>query len=553
MEKRNPPRYTISTRLFVIFTVMLLAAFALIAWINTNLYLNLLEKQVYEHAIQVSDLIKSSTWYSMLMNHRDDLSNIIANIGKEKGLQGVWIYDKLGVVRFASDTSEINTRLEKHSEQCSFCHAGEPAIGTIPKQNRIRQLKGSKGERIVGLINPIENSNACSSAECHAHGPEEKLLGLIDIKMSMASVDVNIRKTRATVLLLSGFLVLLTAILFRRIIQRMIHRPVSKLVYGTEQVASMNLDYQIPVESNDDLGYLSESFNKMTQKLKRASEAEKEWSETLEMKVREKTEELERTHEHIILVEKMASLGKLAAVVAHEINNPIAGILTYAKLTIRNLSQGDDNGKTKDSIDNLKMIGDEAKRCGDIVKNLLLFSKRRYEEMSEHDIIPVLNRSLELAKHSSKKTEIAFEKEVIADNTTIVCDPNSIQQMLLIFFMNAIDAVPNEGGQIAVKVYNVDNGRSLCLEISDNGIGISKDDMSHIFEPFFTTKDSSENTGLGLAVAYRIIVARHEGRISVNSTVGEGTTFVIELPVAGPANHKAKAENQQRDPTREVS
>jgi two-component system NtrC family sensor kinase len=552
MEKRVPPRYTISTRLFVIFAVMLLVVFTLIAWINTDLYLNLLEKQVYEHAIQVSDLIKSSTWYSMLMNHRDDLSNIIANIGKEKGLQGVWIYDKLGVVRFASDTLEINTKLEKHSEQCSFCHAGEPAIGTIPKQNRIRQLRGSSGERIVGLINPIENSEACYSADCHAHKPDQKLLGLIDIKMSLAGVDKNIRKTRTAVLLLSGALVILTAILFRRIIQRMIHRPVSKLVYGTEQVASMNLDYQIPVESYDDLGYLSESFNKMTQKLKRASEAEKEWSETLEMKIKEKTEELERTHEHIILVEKMASLGKLAAVVAHEINNPIAGILTYAKLTAKNLSRKDENGKMKDSIDNLKMIGDEAKRCGDIVKNLLLFSKRRYEEMSEHDIVPVLDRSLELARHSSKKTDITIERVITAQITTIVCDPNGIQQMLLIFLMNAIDAVPAEGGEIVVSVSNGDNGKSLSIEIADNGIGISREDISHIFEPFFTTKDSSENTGLGLAVAYRIIVARHGGQISVESTVGEGTTFTIELPVKGPERQTANNQNHQQDPSREV-
>ncbi len=377
MKKPIPFRFTISLKLFLLLTIMLLAVFLLKVWLNTKFYTELVEKNMYDHAIQVSDLIKSSTWHLMLKNHRDDLENIITNIGKEKGLEGVWIYDKMGIVKFASDTSAVNSSLEKDAEQCSFCHASDEAKGTIPKLNRIRQLESETGERIVGLINPIENSRSCTDAECHAHSPNEKLLGLIDIKMSLEEVDRSIRETQGKVFLLSGLLVVLTALLFRGFIQRMINRPISKLVYGTEQVAAMNLDHRISVDTNDDLGHLSASFNTMTEELKRASESEKEGSEKLEEKIREKTEELERTHEHIILVEKMASLGKLAAVVAHEINNPMAGILTYSKLTIKNLSGSPGNKDISDSVDNLKMIGEEAKQCGHIVKNLLLFSRRR--------------------------------------------------------------------------------------------------------------------------------------------------------------------------------
>ncbi len=276
MKKSIPFRFTISSKLFLLLTIMLLAVFTLKVWINAKFYTGLVEKNLYDHAIQISDLIKSSTWYSMLKNHRDDLANIIANIGKEKGLEGVWIYDKKGVVKFASDTAEVNSSLEMDAEQCSFCHASDEAKGTIPKRNRIRQLESESGERIVGLINPIESSEACYNADCHAHRPDEKLLGLIDIKMSMAEVDQSMKDTQRTVLILSAALVILTALLFRGFIQRMINRPISKLVYGTEQVAAMNLDHRIPVETQDDLGHLSASFNTMTEELKRASESEKE-------------------------------------------------------------------------------------------------------------------------------------------------------------------------------------------------------------------------------------------------------------------------------------
>jgi len=528
---------------------MLLVVFSLIAWINTNLYLNLLEKNVYEHAFQVSDVIKNSTWYSMLKNHREDLSNIISNIGKEKRLEGIWIYDKRGTVKFASDPSALNSVLEKDAEQCSFCHKGEPAIGTIPKRNRIRHLKSAAGERIVGLINPIENDPTCTSADCHAHKTTEKLLGLIDIKMSLADVDRGMVKTRNTVLLLSGALIFVTALLFRGFIQRLINRPISKLVQGTEQISQMNLDYQTPVMSDDDLGYLTNSFNKMTLKLKESYNSERKMAETLKAK----NEELERSRDHIVLVEKMASLGKLAAVVAHEINNPMAGILTYAKLSVKQLSESKNPTDIEKSIENMKMIGSEAKRCGDMVKNLLLFSRKRYEAMSKNDIKPIIDRSVELAKASNKTADVPTKIEFNTNVTQIVCDPNDIQQMLMILLINSVEAVPKRGGEIKIRVSDVDNGRTLRLEVIDNGVGISKEDLPHIFEPFYSTKKSEENTGLGLSVAFRIVENRHGGVISVKSKLGEGTTFTIDLPILGPESRASDSGMSEKTASQEVA
>lgn len=525
--------FSISTKLFLLLGFLLLLVF-IITYLNTDLFTRQIENNVRNHAIQVSDLIKSSTRYSMLKNHREDLANIIANIGKEQGIEGIWIYDKYGEVRFASDSTELNITLEKDAEQCSFCHTAEQAKGIIPKENRIRHLRSASGDRILGLINPVENSKSCSEASCHAHSPDKMLLGLLDIKMSLREADASASNTRKAVLFTSGILIFLTAVLFRSFIHRVIQKPITALIDGTQQVAAMNLDYEIPVTSRGELGYLSKSFNKMTKELKQSNESIREWSETLEDKVQEKTEELERTHAHLILVEKMASLGKLAGVVAHEINNPMSGILTYAKLSIRNLSDTPQQKEIEGSIENLKVIRDEAKRCGDIVKNLLLFSKKSYGQMEKQDIRPIIVRSIELAKHSVKTKKVILRQEIATDTVLLYCDTAAMQQMFLVFLINAIEAMPVEGGEVTIRLRDGDNADNLILEVSDNGLGISEQNLPHIFEPYYTTKDSSENTGLGLAVAYRIIVDQHHGRISVESNLDEGTTFTIELPIEAP-------------------
>ena len=525
--------HSITSKLFVLLMFLLLLVFV-ITFLNTDLFTRQIENTVRNHAIQVSDLIKSSTHYSMLKNHREDLANIISNIGKEEGIEGIWIYDKYGEVRFASDSTELAVTLEKDAEQCSFCHTAEQTKGVIPTANRIRHLQSESGERILGLINPIENSKSCSEASCHAHSPDKELLGLLDIQMSLNEVDVSAGNTRRSVLLMSGALIFLTAFLFRSFIHRVIQRPISALIHGTEQVAAMNLDHSIPVDSRDELGYLSQSFNKMTQELKRSNESIREWSETLEDRIQEKTEELERAQAHLILVEKMASLGKLAGVVAHEINNPMAGILTYAKLCIRNLSNAPEEKEIGDSVENLMVIRDEAKRCGDIVKNLLLFSRKSYGEVSKQDVRPMIDRSIELARHSVKTKNVFLKQDIKTENTLLYCDTAAFQQMLLVFLINAIEAMPPEGGEVTIRLRDSDNDGTILVEVSDNGNGIPEEDLPHIFEPYYTTKDSAENTGLGLAVAYRIVVDHHHGRISVDSTVNEGTTFTIELPIDAP-------------------
>ena len=520
----------ISLKLFILLSVLLILVFSIIIYINTNFYAKQIESNIRDQAIQASNLIKRSTRTSMLKNQREDLATIISNIGQEHYIKGIRIYNKKGRIEFTNAPDELYKTIDINAEQCIFCHASDQAKGAIPKENRFRERRSESDERILGLINPIENEPDCYNAACHVHSNDEKLLGLLDIKMSLSELDKNAAETRTKTLIFSGILVIMATIAFGRVIRNQIQKPISKLIFGTHQVAVLNLDYIIDINSADEMGDLARSFNKMTKKLKQTQHELQEWSNTLEDKVKEKTKELEQTQNQLILAEKMASMGKLAAVVAHEINNPLSGILTYAKLSIKNLHNNPDQRLISDSIDNLKVIRDESKRCGDIVKNLLLFSKRSFGERSNHDLRSILNKSIELVRHTIKMKDMQLIRDITNDDTTISCDPAAIEQMMIALLINAIEASPKEGAELRIGLYSVDSKEMFRLEISDNGVGIPPDVLPHIFEPFYSTKDSEKSTGLGLAVVYGI-VERHGGSIDVQSEANKGTTFSIDLPI----------------------
>jgi len=519
----------ISLKLFILLSVLLILVFVIIIYININFYAGQIERNIRDQAIQASDLIKRSTHTSMLKNQREELATIISNIGQEHYIAGIRIYNKKGTIEFSDNPDELYQTVDINAEQCIFCHASDQAKGAIPKENRFRERRSKSGERVLGLINPIENEPACYNAACHVHSEDEKLLGLLDIKMSLEDLDNSAADTRTKTLLFSGALIVLATIAFGRVIRNQIQKPISKLIFGTHQVADLNLDYEIDIDSEDEIGDLAKSFNKMTKKVKQAQEELQEWSNTLEYKVKEKTKALERTQKQLILAEKMASMGKLAAVVAHEINNPMSGILTYAKLSIKNLQNSPAQQAINDSIENLKIIRDESRRCGDIVKNLLLFSKKSFGERSKNDLKSIVDKSIELVRHSIEMKGMQLIRDFTSDNIIISCDPAAIQQMLIALLINAIEASPKEGGELKVGLYSVDSKNMYRLEISDNGAGIPPEVMPHIFEPFYSTKESDKSTGLGLAVVYGI-VERHGGSIDVQSEENKGTTFIINLP-----------------------
>jgi two-component system, NtrC family, sensor kinase len=390
----------------------------------------------------------------------------------------------------------------------------------LNRPDRARTFTDKNGERILGVIRPIENAPACSNNQCHVHPKGQRVLGVVDANLSLATVDAQMGQHQAALgWFLVGAIVFgsLIAVLFIWVV---VYRPVKELIQGTHRVAGGDLDYRLPVRSDDELGDLAASFNKMTVEVAGAH-AE------IEEQVRRKTIELERVYRTLLTSEKMASIGKLAATVAHEINNPLFGILTYARLVLRELLKHDIPGRD-DLVEQLGIIERESKRCGDLVKNLLTFGRQAPSRREPNDLTSVVRRAVALVKHKLNLQSIELKENLAPDLPAVDCDANQIQQALLVLLVNASEAM-GQGGSIEVSTqFDADTG-CVALRVKDTGSGIPNDVLPHIFDPFFTTKEDQLRTGLGLAVAHSI-VEQHAGEISVRSTPGEGTEFTVMLP-----------------------
>jgi two-component system NtrC family sensor kinase len=392
---------------------------------------------------------------------------------------------------------------------------------------------------VLGLITPIRNEPQCSNAACHAHPADKTILGVLDVKMSLAQVDRRLNESRQQLLALSAGAVLLIALVSGAFIWFVVQRPVQRLALGMERVSSGHLGERLEVRSHDELGRLAASFNRMTAELQRAQDELTAWSSTLEVKVKEKTADLERAHRQIVAVEKMASLGNLAATVAHELNNPLEGILTFAKLLIRRLEKSSLAPEdARPLCDDLRLVADEAQRCGNIVKNLLVFSRQRGGSFQSVPIGTIVERCMLLMRHHAEMHGVTLRAEPV-ENAMVECDASQIQQALMALMVNGIEAMApagerSRGGEMTVAAVQSSVDGDVILKVSDTGVGMSEEVKAHIFEPFFTTKSEGKGVGLGLSVVYGIIQSHH-GSIDVISAAGKGTTFIMTLPAKQPA------------------
>jgi two-component system NtrC family sensor kinase len=539
-------RWRLSVKLALWLAVGLALVFGMVSYWGRRVYRSTLEEVSTAAAERMGDVIKRATRHSMLQNNRADLYFTIRTMGAQPGIKRIRIYNQEGRISFSTDPAEVNHLVDKTAEACYGCHAQSAPLTKLARPDRVRFFQDPRDGRVLGLIHPIENDSECSNSACHAHPASQRVLGVLDTQLSMISADAHVaayaRREFLLDLLGMAALLLLCIVLVWMLVQK----PVRALMEGTRRFGAGELAYRISVRSSDEIGTLAESFNRMGTELQAAREELSRFAQTLEQHVQEKTAQVQQAMTRMAEMERLVSLGKLAAAVAHEINNPLAGVLTYAKLLGRHMDRerarraaalaGASSWvaapeETAEQREWLAIIEGETRRCGALVKNLLTFARQVPIEMVETDINGLLERCLRLVQHQLELQNIQWEWNPDGP-LSVYCDSGRVQQVFLAIIVNAVDAMPR-GGLLRLDSRLEPAGalpERVVIEIADNGAGIAPDVLPHIFEPFFTTKDEARSTGMGLAVAYGII-RQHGGEIRVESQLGQGTAFRIYLPV----------------------
>jgi len=532
-DANSPPSrwtHSLTAKLTILLVASMVAIFGFLGYLNVRLHRKHLEAATLTSAERVSDIIRRSTTYYMLRNDREGLYHAIQTMTDEPGMAKVRIFDQQGRISYSTDTTEVTHTVDKSAEACYGCHTQSQPLARLNRPDRFRIYRNGTGQRILGIVTPIENQAACSNAACHAHPASQQILGVLDTNLSLEKADTQLAEGSRRMVIYTVVATLLVALLIWLFIWRVVARPIQALAKGTEQLSQGDLGYQIPTPSQDEVGDLARSFNSMSLRLRAADEESASWAKTLEDRVEEKTRELKRAHDHVLHVEKMASIGKMAAVVAHEINNPLAGILTYAKLLRKWAGRDELRGdKLQEAEQCLDLIAGESRRCGEIVKNLLNFSRTAPMNRESTDLNAVIDRSIRLVQHQMQMGNIELHLDLSPTLPRVPCDPAQIEQVLLALVMNAIDAMPH-GGNLWLRSRTTAALDAVTMQVKDDGCGISPDILPQIFEPFLTTKETGHGVGLGLAVSHSIM-ERHDGAIEVQSELGKGTTFTVTLPL----------------------
>ncbi len=495
-------------------------------------------------ADQLSKAITSATWHAMLADNREDAYEVMRTIAAKQGINRIRIYNRDGRVMFSTRPGE-QVHLDKSAEVCALCHSSIKPKVSIDTPFRARVFPGEDGRRKLFMATPIYNESACSQAACHAHPAEIKVLGVLDVALNLDSVDQEVADMQLRVLVITGTQILLSAVFIVFFARRFVTRPIQKLIEGTRAVSAMQLDRPIEIHSSEELDELAHSFNIMRERLIQANAENSQFMQNLETKVEERTEQLKTAHRKLLQTDRMASLGQLAASVAHEINNPISGVLNLSMLMQRLLK---DDGIPRDRIADfrkyLSQVYNETSRVGRIVTDLLSFSRRSKPQSTNTDLNAIVKDTISLVSHKLKLANVEMHLDLQENLPAVHCDTSQMQQVVLNLVMNGAEATHKSGrGEVWVKTHVDAGGKEALLEIRDNGEGIPQENMSKIFDPFFTTKEEGKGVGLGLSVVYGIVDAHH-GDIEVKSKVGEGTLFRVTLPLTGAEDGQVQPSQQ---------
>jgi len=401
-----------------IITVLIIGVYA---YVNIRSQNEVLLAEVERHANQLSETIKKGTRFDMLANRREHLYNIINTIGEEPSIQEIRVFNKLGEIIYSTREEDIGKMLDKKAESCYACHTADKPLERLSINERTRIYRHHPdSSRVLGIINPIYNESSCWEADCHAHSEEQAVLGVLDITMSLKDADKQIQRSEINIVIFTIIAIIGISLIIGFLVKKWVDNPVEEMVRATQHIASGNLHYNIKSQRDDELGLLAKSFNIMTQKLAEA-------------------------RLQLFQSDKMASLGRLAAGVAHEINNPLTGVLTYSSFLLKR-TEGN-----QEFQEDLKVIVREAKRSREIVKSLLDFARQSVPKKNKADISRIIDNSISVVENQLSINNIQVEKKYDKNLPLIELDSNQLQQVFVNLLVNASDAIGKEGGTIVIS------------------------------------------------------------------------------------------------------
>jgi len=489
--------------------------------------------QVTAHVGQLSEVMVKSTRFAMLQNQPSYIDQIIMDVSEQREIDRVRIIAKDGTIIHSSLPSEVGVVIDEQAESCTECHQKVRTGEQGPMIRRTRFFDDPDGRRLLGSTRVIANEPSCWNAACHAHEPSESVLGVLDIIYPVTPIDQAIKQSTVTIAGFSVSFAIVAALVAGFLIHRMIYVPMRDLEEGARAVSGGALGRHIPVRGDDEFSEVAQAFNDMSDAINVSQSKLADWAQTLEEKIEEKTRELQIAQAEAIRGEKLASVGLLAAGIAHELNNPLTGVLTFSTLVRKELP--DDSPEAED----LDLVIRETKRCATIIRRLLDFAREKAPEKDYCDLNQLLTDAAELIEQPAKFEDIEIELDLDLDLPVIWIDEDLVKQVVMNMLVNAQHAI-GEQGRITLRTRRCPEKMSFApgtepvdmveIVVEDTGCGIPAEDLPKIFDPFFTTKGVGKGTGLGLSVSHGAVLA-HGGDIRVESTVGEGTSFHVYLPI----------------------
>ncbi len=482
---------SLRTKILMTMVLAMLASVLISSLVSTYILRSQFRHHHEECQLILQQVVQNALELAMMRNHPEEIQETAEVLRRQSRIQSLRILNSEGVVRYSTTPNERGLKFSRHLEKLK-----------LGKTQERFWYETRDARQFLALIDRIPNRSACS--QCH--NPQDAYLGYLVLESDITSIHRHVLGNSIINIVMAAGTMLVLAAAIAAVHLRFVQRNLKKMLRGIQEVQEGNFQTHITIQARDEMGELAGSFNHMIDRLNEARR------------------ELDQLHQsQLERAEKLASVGELAAGLAHEIKNPVAGISNALQIILEDMDKNDKNLPIFEEM--LRQI----QRVDQAVNSLLSYARPRPPKFVSSSLNEVISAAFKLVRQQAKigRVEIIYRGDYALPH--VVVDPQQIEQVLVNLMMNAIQAMP-QGGSLEVIQEQQDSSHAPQILIKDTGMGIKPEVLKNIFKPFFTTRH--RGTGLGLTICQGII-ERHGGKITVESELGKGAVFTVTLPLEG--------------------